>query len=203
MAQKNINNFEKRIETIEDILSSAAVGEFNEISIEEDDELASIEMGLNIVIGDLKEQIERTNVLVEKQRETIQVLSTPVITIWDDVLTLPVIGVVDSRRTEEMMESLLNKVVETQSRCVIIDITGVDVVDTKTADHFLKTVKAVKLLGAECFITGISPEIAQTLTNIGVDLSQIKTLRNLQDGLKESFKIIGVEIRTKRRKKND
>ena len=197
MPKGGLKNFEQRVEVIENVLAAAATGEFNEIPVEENDILASIEVGLNLVISDLKEQIRKNNEMIEKQREAIQVLSTPVITIWDGVLTLPVIGVVDSRRTEEIMETLLNKVIETQSRCVIIDITGVDVVDTKTADHFLKTVKAVKLLGADCFITGISPEIAQTLTSIGVDLSQIRTLRNLQDGLKESLKILNYEVRKK------
>jgi len=138
------------------------------------------------MMAEMEEKLE----LIRRQQEAISELSTPIIKIWDGVLTLPVIGVVDSRRSEEMMESLLEAVVDTQSRCIIIDITGVNVVDTKTADHFLKMVKAIRLLGSECILTGISPEIAQTLTNIGVDLSQIRTLRNLQDGLKMSFEIM-------------
>jgi len=171
-------------------------------------EVEGLAIGTNLMIQELKrldeiakneldkakQYIEEKTELIEKQQVSLQELSTPIIKIWDGVLTLPVIGVVDSRRSEEMMESLLTEVVDTQSKCVIIDITGVDVVDTKTADHFLKMVKAIKLLGAECIITGISPEIAQTLTNIGVDLSQIKTLRNLQDGLREAFALIRVRV---------
>jgi rsbT co-antagonist protein RsbR len=191
----DIVNFDERIENLEDILASASMGDFDEIEIINDDALASIEMGLNMVLSDLKKQIEKNAELIERQRETIQTLSTPVITIWDGILTLPVIGVVDSRRTEEMMESLLTRVVETQSKSVIIDITGVDVVDTKTADHFLKMVKAVRLLGADCIITGISPDIAQTITNIGVDMSNIKTLRSLDQGLQEALKYMGIEFR--------
>lgn len=155
-------------------------------------------MGINFMLHDLKEKLKVTERTVERQQEAIAELSSPIMKIWDQVLTLPVIGIVDSRRTEEMMESLLNSVVETQSKSVIIDITGVDVVDTQTANHFIKMVKAVRLLGADCIITGISPEIAQTLTNIGVDLTQIKTRRNLQDGLKESFKILNYDIRKRK-----
>lgn len=196
---EGITNFKERIENIEDVLASAAVGDFGEIEIINDDALASIEMGMNMVLSDLKSQIAKNAELIDRQRETIQTLSTPVITIWDGVLTLPIIGIVDSRRTEEMMETLLNEVIATQSKSVIIDITGVEVVDTKTADHFLKMVKAVKLLGADCIITGISPDIAQTITNIGVDMTNIKTLRSLDQGLKEALISMGIEVRQARK----
>jgi len=205
--KKNVfKDLEKRLEAIEDILSEAAIGELDdELEITEDDSLSSVEYGINLMLQDIREMIEedrkKAEMIRAKNEEMLRVqdaalkeLSTPIIKIWDGVLTLPVIGVVDSRRSEEMMELLLENVVETQSRCVIIDITGVNVVDTKTADHFLKMVKAIKLLGAECIITGTSPEIAQTLTNIGVDLTQIKTLRNLQDGLREAFKLTDIKI---------
>ena len=199
IGMEGITNFKERIENIEDVLASAAVGDFGEIEIINDDALASIEMGMNMVLSDLKSQIAKNAELIDRQRETIQTLSTPVITIWDGVLTLPIIGIVDSRRTEEMMETLLNEVIATQSKSVIIDITGVEVVDTKTADHFLKMVKAVKLLGADCIITGISPDIAQTITNIGVDMTNIKTLRSLDQGLKEALISMGIEVRQARK----
>jgi rsbT co-antagonist protein RsbR len=210
---------QRRVNTIGKAMWKVMDGDYDHIIPEEtysDEvkmEVESLAIGTNLMIEELKkmneiaenelrkaeEYIAEKTKMIERQQETIQTLSTPVITIWDDVLTLPVIGIVDSRRTEEMMESLLNKVVATQSKCVIIDITGVDVVDTKTADHFLKMVKAVRLLGAECIITGISPDIAQTITNIGVDMSNIKTLRSLDQGLKEALNVLGIEFREKRK----
>lgn len=188
----NIDNFEKRINQIENVLAAAATGEFEELIIENNDGLTSVEVGVNLLLMDMKEQVQKTFDLLERQKETLQELSTPVIQVWDDILTLPIIGIVDSRRAAEMMDKLLTTVVETNAKHVIIDITGVEVVDTKSADHFIKMVRAVKLLGSRCYIVGINPSIAQTLTQIGVDLGDIKTLRTLQDGLKESFNEMGI-----------
>ena len=109
------------------------------------------------------------------------------------MLALPVIGVVDSRRSVDIMERLLTEVTERQARFVILDITGVDVVDTRTADHFIKVIKAAELLGTTCIVTGIRPAVAQTLVQIGVDLSQVITLRNLQDGLRECLRRMSVQ----------
>jgi len=139
-------------------------------------------------------ELELSQRTIERQQAAISELTTPIIRVWDKVLCLPIVGIVDSRRSVEMMDSLLNRIIETECRCVIVDITGVDVVDTKTADYFVKMIKAANLLGTTCIITGISPEIAQTLTNIGVDLSGIKTLRNLKEGLAESFRMLGIKV---------
>lgn len=139
---------------------------------------------------DLENSIET----IKRQQSAIAEMGTPIIQVWDKVLCLPVVGVVDSRRSAEMMDSLLSTIVETECRCVIVDITGVDVVDTQTADHFIKMVRAASLLGASCMITGVSPQIAQTLTQIGVDLSGISTLRNLQAGLEESFETLKIKV---------
>ncbi len=100
------------------------------------------------------------------------------------MLGLPVIGMVDSRRSVEMMETLLNEIVAHRSKYVILDITGVEIVDTRTADHFVKVMKSAELLGTRCVMTGIRPAVAQTLIELGVDLSSIRTLRNLQEGLR-------------------
>ena len=193
MAKTKKRDVKGRYANVAEIIAAASMGDYSKtIEIKEQDDFTDVEMGVNLMIHGLKDEQAKTEKAfmelqekidtIKKQQEAIQELSTPIIQIWDDVLTLPVIGIVDSMRAEEMMSSLLEQVVETQSRCVIIDITGVEVVDTKTADHFVKMVKAVRLLGAECIITGIRPEVAQTLTNIGVDLAQIKTRRNLQKG---------------------
>jgi rsbT co-antagonist protein RsbR len=120
---------------------------------------------------------------IEMQQAAIRELSTPIIEVWASVLCLPVVGVVDSQRSAEMTETLLETIVSKQARMAIVDITGIDVMDTKTADHFIKMARAVRLLGAECIITGINPGIAQTLTHIGVDLTGIRTLRSLRDAL--------------------
>jgi rsbT co-antagonist protein RsbR len=132
---------------------------------------------------------------IEMQQAAIRELSTPIIEVWANVLCLPVVGVVDSQRSAEMTETLLETIVSKQARMAIVDITGIDVMDTKTADHFIKMARAVRLLGAECIITGINPGIAQTLTHIGVDLTGIRTLRSLRDALqlylRETQQLVG------------
>ena len=110
--------------------------------------------------------------------------------IWDDILVLPIVGVVDTRRSLDLMNNLLDRIVETQSRCVIIDVTGVEVVDTKTADYLLKVIRAANLLGSRCVLTGLSPAIAQTLVEIGADLREVNTLRNIKDGLKDCLRYL-------------
>jgi rsbT co-antagonist protein RsbR len=120
---------------------------------------------------------------IEMQQAAIRDLSTPIIEVWAGVLCLPVVGIVDSQRSADMTETLLETIISKQARTAIVDITGIDVMDTKTADHFIKMAKAVRLLGADCIISGINPGIAQTLTHIGVDLTGIRTLRSLRDAL--------------------
>jgi rsbT co-antagonist protein RsbR len=110
-------------------------------------------------------------------------LSTPVVKIWDGILALPMIGTLDSARTQVVMESLLQRIVETGSGIAIIDITGVPMVDTLTAQHLLKTVTAARLMGAECIISGIRPQIAQTIVHLGVDLGDVTTKASLSDAL--------------------
>jgi rsbT co-antagonist protein RsbR len=128
-------------------------------------------------------QLESQLETIERQQAAIRELSTPIIEVWAGVLCLPVVGIVDSQRSAEMTETLLEMIVAKQARTAIVDITGIDAMDTKTADHFIKMAKAVRLLGADCILSGINPGIAQTLTHIGVDLTGIRTLRNLRDAL--------------------
>lgn len=127
---------------------------------------------------------------IEQQRRAIQELSTPILQLWEGILVLPVIGFVDSVRSQQMMERLLEEIVERQARHVIIDVTGVAVMDTQTADYFTKIFNSVRLLGAQCLLTGIRPAVAQTLVHIGVQLDQVTTRRNLQQGLQECLRII-------------
>jgi len=125
-------------------------------------------------------QKAREEVINRQQQEMLE-LSTPVVKLWDGILALPMIGTLDSTRTQIVMETLLQRIVETGSGIAIIDITGVPTVDTLTAQHLLKTVTAARLMGAECIISGIRPQTAQTMVHLGVDLTGITTKATLAD----------------------
>ncbi|MFC1642358.1 STAS domain-containing protein [Myxococcota bacterium] len=203
----------RRFDTLLSVIDAAAAGDFGKrANVEGLDWLGVIGVRIDMMIDDMadlvkreqdqaaklqersrdvEEQVKRVlqqNELITRQQMAIQELSTPVLQLWDDVLALPVIGVVDTARSVDIMERLLTEISERQSRYVVLDITGVEVVDTKTADHFLKVIQAAELLGAQCILTGIRPAVAQTLVAIGVDLSSIKTLRTLRDGLRECLR---------------
>ncbi|KYF92585.1 Fis family transcriptional regulator [Sorangium cellulosum] len=140
---------------------------------------------------DLVESESAKSELVERLRYAIDEISTPILELWDDVLALPIIGVVDSRRSAQIMERLLDEIVRRQSRYVIIDVTGVEVIDTRTADHFMKLMKAVELLGARCRITGVRPAVAQTMVELGINLGTVRASRNLKHALRESLAFAG------------
>jgi rsbT co-antagonist protein RsbR len=132
--------------------------------------------------------------LISRQQEEMLELSTPVVKLWDGILAVPMIGTLDSARTQVVMESLLQRIVETGSEIAIIDITGVPTVDTLVAQHLLKTVTALRLMGAECIISGIRPQIAQTIVHLGVDLQGVVTKANLADALAVALKRTGHTI---------
>ncbi|MEA1907654.1 MAG: PAS domain S-box protein [Euryarchaeota archaeon] len=129
-----------------------------------------------------------------KLKASYEELSIPVIQVWGGVLVLPIIGVLDRERINRLMETMLVKIVETQSRVVIIDVTGVRSVDTNIASHLINVTKAAKLLGTKCVVTGIKPDAAHTLVGLGVDMSEITTKRSMQEGLKYALKIEGAEV---------
>lgn len=129
--------------------------------------------------GDLEEKLET----VDQQRAAIKNLSTPIIEVWQGVLCLPVVGVMDTARSSEMTSGLLQAIVEKGAKYAIIDITGIDVMDTRTVDHFIRMAKSIRLLGAECALTGLNPHIAQTIVQMGLELSDIVTHRSLRDAL--------------------
>ena len=131
---------------------------------------------------------------LREQQQVVMELSTPVIRVWEKILVLPLIGTVDSVRAQQVMENILIKISETESQVVIIDITGVPVIDTLVASHLIKTVAAVKLLGADSIITGINPEIAQTLVHLGVDLNEVVTKANLARGIEIAMKMTNRRI---------
>ncbi len=138
-------------------------------------------------------QKAREEVILRQQEELME-LSTPVVKLWDGILALPIIGTLDSARTQVMMESLLQKIVETGSEVAIIDITGVPTVDTLTAQHLLKTVTAARLMGADCILSGIRPQIAQTIVYLGVDLADVITKASLADAFLLALKRTGATI---------
>ncbi|MBN2526170.1 MAG: STAS domain-containing protein [Deltaproteobacteria bacterium] len=207
-----IKNIEERLEQIKKLLATITTGDFDEkyaLQITEKDSLSVVEEGLNLMLRDLgdvfeyqrntqrkmeaqKRELEDKLVTIEMQASAIQELSTPVMQIWEDILVMPIIGVVDTQRSADIMERLLTEVSQKQARYVIMDITGVEIVDTKTADHFIKIIKAAQLLGTNCVLTGIRPAVAQTLVEIGVDLSSIITLATLKDGLTDCLRRISL-----------
>ena len=194
-----------RVSSLLDVLSMIAVGELDIDVIDtklarHDDAFGEVETMLRTLAADLgevlranelyTEQIEATARdlqakldTIERQQIAIADLSTPVLEIWTDILALPIVGIVDTQRSVEMTERLLQAIVDRQARCAIIDITGVDVVDTATADHFVKMVRAAAMLGAHCVVCGISPDVAQTLARIDVELTGVTTMRSLKDAL--------------------
>lgn len=133
--------------------------------------------------------------LIERQQQVIRSLSTPIIQVWDRVLTLPLVGMLDSTRAADVMEGVLREVVRTQARYAILDLTGIEAMDTETANHLLKLSGAIKLLGAEGIITGIHPAIAQTIVGLGVDLSSIETRSTLRQGLEHCIRRMAREAR--------
>jgi rsbT co-antagonist protein RsbR len=131
---------------------------------------------------------------ITQQRATIRELQTPVIEVWDGILALPIVGSVDTARAQEMNEALLEQIVATGSEIVLLDITGVPVVDTAVARHLLETVSAARLLGADVFIVGLSSRTAMTLVQLGIDLSHITTRTTLAKGLALAFSRLGLTV---------
>ena len=143
-------------------------------------------------------QKTREEVIQKQQREMLE-LSTPVVKLWDGILALPLIGTLDSERTQVVMESLLQQIVESGAAIAIIDITGVPTVDTLVAQHLLKTVAAARLMGAECIISGIRPQIAATIVHLGVELGAVVTKATLADAFSLALKRTGQTISHARR----
>ena len=135
----------------------------------------------------------REQVIIRQQQELME-LSTPVVTLWEGVLALPLIGTLDSARTQVVMENLLQRIVDSGAAIAVIDITGVPTVDTVTAQHLLKTVAAARLMGADCIISGIRPQIAQTIVHLGVELNSVITKATLADAFAVALKRLGLAV---------
>ncbi len=135
-----------------------------------------------------------TNEAMGAQSRTLVEMSTPVTQIWQDVLFLPIVGIVDSKRAQEIMNAALTKISQTQSRAFIMDISGVAVVDTAVANYLIKVTKATRLMGCECTISGLSPAIAQTIVELGIDVGTVTTTATMQDALVDVFKRLGLKF---------
>lgn len=205
MNEQKIKNLHERLSRLEDVLASAAAMKLDvRVEVAEDDELASMEEAINVLLEDFatligerdqaeKDLKEKLNT-IQKQQEAINELSTPVIKVWDNLLVLPIIGTLDSQRTQSMMEALLQEITITGCKYAILDITGVAVVDTMVANHLIKTITAAGLMGAVCILSGISPTIAQTIVHLGIDLTGIKTKGNMMEAVKYVIRANGQQI---------
>jgi len=187
-----------RVADILILLSEVSVGELGgrlSTTLPENDPFGALNRGINEMVAALaasraqtetyQRELEEKLATIERQRSAIRELSTPIIEVWDGVLCLPVVGVLDTSRSVEMTESLMRSILDNKARCVIIDITGIDVMDTRTADHFIRMAKALRHLGTFCYLTGIKPVIAQTIVDMGIDMTDVATRRNLRDALQE------------------
>lgn len=178
------------------VVADVAIGDFSrrlETDLPPGHPLATLYEGVNEMMNSLantrarsigyEKELEEKLATIELQRAAIQELATPIIEVWEGILCLPVVGVLDTTRSATMTELLLNTIVSKGATCAIIDITGIQVMDTATADHFLRMARAVRLVGADCLLTGVNPSIAQTMVHMGVDLTDIVTYRSLQTAL--------------------
>jgi rsbT co-antagonist protein RsbR len=180
------------------VLSEVTANDYSgrlQTSLPDDHPISALYKGINETVASLQaahermmayqKELEEKLETIERQRAAISELSTPVIEIWNGVICLPVVGVMDTARSAEMTEAILRATVEKNAKCTIIDITGIEVMDTGTADHFIRMAKAIRLLGARCVVTGISPTIAQTIVHMGVRLDGVTTRRSLRDALQD------------------
>ena len=170
-----------------------------------DDSLGAGEYGMTVraitklMHLDTSQVVEAFSRVVTKQLSdqswAMMEMSTPVTALWDDILMLPVVGIIDSRRAQDLMTTMLAKIAETRSRVIILDISGVGVVDTAVANHLIKITKATKLMGCECTISGVSPAIAQTMVELGIEVGDVKTTSTLRDALTDAFLKTGADVR--------
>jgi len=174
--------------------------EYLQADFSDDPELLNREiMKMNKIIDNLAlvtfETFAKTREqLVSQQSQALLELSTPAIKLWDEVLLLPVVGVIDTARAQLLIESLLKAIVETEARVAILDVTGVPMIDTKVAQHIIKTITSAQMMGCEVVTTGISPDSAQTMTKLEIDFSAISTQGTLRTGLAEAFALVGKKV---------
>jgi rsbT co-antagonist protein RsbR len=149
-----------------------------------EEELEKHKNHLEDLVNERTAELTRQSDVIQRQAQEILDISTPVLRVWEGIIVAPLIGMLDSQRTQHFMEQLLTSIVETNSPIALVDITGVPTIDTQTAQHLIDTISAVRLLGANVILTGVQPNIAQTLVHLGIDLSTVSTSSSLEAGLK-------------------
>lgn len=151
-------------------------------------------LGFGKVTRDLSERRQAEERIKKQSLEILEMATVPVVQVWEGIVLVPIIGTLDSQRTQQLMERLLNRVTETGSPVALLDITGVSTIDSQTAQHLIETTAAVRLLGAEVILTGVRPSIAQTLIHLGIDLSNVITRSSLAAGLRMAFSLININV---------
>jgi anti-anti-sigma regulatory factor len=153
-------------------------------------------IGASTIARDITEQKRMREALQQRAQEILEV-STPVLQVWEGVVVAPFIGTLDTQRAQQFMERLLERVVETNSSVALLDVTGVPSVDTRTAQHLIETISAVRLMGAQAVLTGVRPAIAQTLAHLGINLADVVTRSSLAAGLRVALDILNLKITTR------
>lgn len=181
---------------LRDVVRRVGEGQLDQRAVvryEEDHPLGALALGVNAMVEALKvarseaddhlARLEEQIQTIETQREAIRELSTPIIEVWKGVLCLPVVGVLDSVRAAEITDQLLHSIVDRAAAYVIIDITGIEVMDTNTTDHFIRLARSVAFLGADCVLSGVNPNVARNVVQMGVEMSNVRSHRSLRDAL--------------------
>ena len=203
--EQDITLDQARFARLLEVVSLASIGEYTEAlgrfeALQEDD-FGMLEEGMRVFVSELKSgheareqathalemaraELEQKLTLIEAQRQEIHALSTPILDVWDDVLAVPLVGVLDHGRALEITEKLLQRMVDTGTRWTLLDLTGVEQVDEATADHLVKLARAVKLVGGRCVVTGVSPATADAFVSLGQGLGDLRCLPTLRDGLR-------------------
>lgn len=157
------------------------------------DEDGKIIGGVEYIL-DISRQV-RDEKKLQEQSKTIMEISTPAISLWEGIIVLPLVGIVDSFRAQQMMHAMLSKIKETSAKIIILDIQGVAAVDTAVANHLIKITKATKLMGCKCLISGISPAVAETIVQLGIDLGDVDTSSTLRDALGDAFSLLNYDVK--------
>lgn len=154
--------------------------------------MKQVHMDTAIVVETYSQHVSET---IARQSKSLMEMSTPVTQIWNGILLLPIVGIVDSKRAQDIMNAALTKIAETEARVFIMDISGVAVVDTAVANHLIKITKATRLMGCNCTISGVSPAIAQTIVELGIEVGTVKTTATMRDALSDAFSRLNMEIK--------
>lgn len=210
MDEQNVNmnelTDEQRLENLIDVIGAMVSLDFSQKAIIDDSEGAfnMIAMGLNMLSEELessvvsKSELEEKNQkllqLAEEQKMAISLMSTPISKLWEGILLLPLVGMVTTERIKDVLINILESIASTQSKVFILDISGVGIVDTSTANHFIKIAKATRLMGCRSILSGITSETAQTMVELGINIEEIQTTGTMKDAIEKAFSYTGFQL---------